>query len=375
MVVMLHSYVAVQGFHISQVDYEQLSGTDIYSLVGITLSHVLTQVAVPVFFFISGYLFYIGFQKWNWQKYVEKIKRRIKTLVVPYLLWNTIQALITIGIMVLAYYLLEKPLGRICTWFEEVGGLYGIYWNDQTTAVVKENMFGLETLKSYPLLIPMWFIRDLMITVLFSPVLWWLLKKIPMVVLSVLALLWALGVGIPVPGLSFSGLLFFGLGGAFSLYEKSFLDMFSLINKWLLIMLFVILTVASIAYDGRSTDAGQILLSLWILVALPFFFRLAAWCMGLFPKIVNIINSLSGVTYFVFAFHGVIISYIYTALWKMFGVVTDGGLLDAGYMDSHALNGIATYLLTPVLAVAISVLGYWLVCKTLKSKSWYLTGK
>lgn len=60
MVVMLHSYVAVYGFHISQVDYTSLSGADVYSLVGITFSHVLTQVAVPLFFFISGYLFYNG---------------------------------------------------------------------------------------------------------------------------------------------------------------------------------------------------------------------------------------------------------------------------------------------------------------------------
>lgn len=42
MVVMLHSYVAVQGFHISQVDYSHLTGTDIYSLVCVTFSHVLT---------------------------------------------------------------------------------------------------------------------------------------------------------------------------------------------------------------------------------------------------------------------------------------------------------------------------------------------
>lgn len=220
MVVMLHSYVAVNGFHISEVDYNHLTGTDWYSLVGITFSHVLTQVAVPMFFFISGFLFYVGIQEWQWTKYADKLKRRIKTLLVPYLSWNTVQALIIVSVMVLAYFLFGKPLDRIVNWFHEIGGLTGIYWSNQATAVIKENVIGCSVLKTYPLLIPMWFIRDLMVTVLLSPVIWWLLRRIPFLTLILLAICWIMGIDTHIPGLSFIALLFFAVGGIF--FEREY---------------------------------------------------------------------------------------------------------------------------------------------------------
>lgn len=225
MVVMLHSYVAVEGFHISKVNYESLTGVDVYSLVGITFSHVLTQIAVPMFFFISGYLFFKGLESWNLNSFGSKLRRRLKSLLIPYLIWNTIQALVIIGVMILAYLLMGKSISRISEWFCNIGYFYGVYWSDQTTVVLKENMLGLPFYKSFPLLMPMWFIRDLMVTVLLAPILWLLLKKIPLIILAVLSFLWATGTGTAIPGLSFSSLLFFGLGGgAFYEFNEHYRD-------------------------------------------------------------------------------------------------------------------------------------------------------
>ena len=92
------------------------------------------------------------------------------------------------SVMVLAYFLFGKPLDRIVNWFHEIGGLTGIYWSNQATAVIKENLIGCSVLKTYPLLIPMWFIRDLMVTILLSPVIWWLLRRIPFLTLILLAI-------------------------------------------------------------------------------------------------------------------------------------------------------------------------------------------
>lgn len=50
-------------------------------------SDSLTRFAVPMFFMISGITF---FKDYNNKKYITKIKSRIFTLVIPYLLWNTI---------------------------------------------------------------------------------------------------------------------------------------------------------------------------------------------------------------------------------------------------------------------------------------------
>ena len=49
-------------------------------------SEVLPRIAVPLFFIISGYLFFrSGFMI---RTYTDKLRRRVRTLLVPYILWN-----------------------------------------------------------------------------------------------------------------------------------------------------------------------------------------------------------------------------------------------------------------------------------------------
>ena len=50
-------------------------------------SRSITRYAVPMFFMLSGISFFKGY---NNEKYLTKIKSRIHTLVIPYLLWNTV---------------------------------------------------------------------------------------------------------------------------------------------------------------------------------------------------------------------------------------------------------------------------------------------
>ena len=50
-------------------------------------SRSITQFAVPMFFMLSGISF---FKDYNNKKYLTKIKSRFFTLVIPYLIWNTV---------------------------------------------------------------------------------------------------------------------------------------------------------------------------------------------------------------------------------------------------------------------------------------------
>ena len=50
-------------------------------------SESITRFAVPMFFMMSGITF---FKNYDNKKYLTKIKARIFTLVIPYLLWNTV---------------------------------------------------------------------------------------------------------------------------------------------------------------------------------------------------------------------------------------------------------------------------------------------
>ena len=56
-------------------------------------SEVLPQIGVPLFFIISGYLFFHKDQ-FDCHVYKQKLLKRARTLLVPYLLWNLVAALI-----------------------------------------------------------------------------------------------------------------------------------------------------------------------------------------------------------------------------------------------------------------------------------------
>ena len=88
MVIFIHMNPEVSNLF--DADFSLISGHGIYNVTGVLLSHVLTHIAVPTFYLISGFLFFINFQKWSWEGYKKKLSSRIKTLLVPYLLWNAI---------------------------------------------------------------------------------------------------------------------------------------------------------------------------------------------------------------------------------------------------------------------------------------------
>ena len=83
MVICLHA----QLFY---VDEQWSMNGGVFNVFVIYLCKVICPVAVPTFFFISGYLFYKGLQKWDYGIWKSKMVKRIKTLLVPFVIWNLI---------------------------------------------------------------------------------------------------------------------------------------------------------------------------------------------------------------------------------------------------------------------------------------------
>lgn len=89
-VVFIHndiSSVTMQG-----IKYE-FNNPEWYYYIIDFFSQVLSRISVPLFFFISGFLFFYH-ANFNLSTYKNKLKSRIKTLLIPYLLWNLIGFLI-----------------------------------------------------------------------------------------------------------------------------------------------------------------------------------------------------------------------------------------------------------------------------------------
>ena len=58
--------------------------------IQLLITQEITRVAVPLFFLISGYLFFHNYKEPTYSFFTEKIKNRFYTVFIPYVLWSTL---------------------------------------------------------------------------------------------------------------------------------------------------------------------------------------------------------------------------------------------------------------------------------------------
>lgn len=126
-------------------------------------SQLGARLAVPCFFFISGYLFFNQLQEWEWAVWKKKIQRRIHTLFIPYILWNLIAFLV--------YWLSAYFHGNGVPFFQQFSDNGGIkiFWGTNGNIPIGP--------QSAPLDAPLWFIRDLIYYTIASPVIFFFVNR------------------------------------------------------------------------------------------------------------------------------------------------------------------------------------------------------
>lgn len=127
MVVFIHSFGKSQ-IDMSRLHSDPCSMQSIYEFVRIAGSNVITHCAVPVFFVISGYLFFFNVREWNVRVYANNLLKRWHSLAVPYLLWIVIFVGYTEVIKLGGVLLNEKPLIGMWEYIIDNGGL-NILWD------------------------------------------------------------------------------------------------------------------------------------------------------------------------------------------------------------------------------------------------------
>ena len=197
-----------------------------FETVEISLSQGLARIAVPIFFLISGYLFFTKMKTWNWSVYTEKLKKRVKTLLVPYLLW--------VSLAITFDFVLAAVRHRFFGWGSPLDLLsdngWGLmYWNCarsfQYTSSV--NLLGWTIHSAFPYNYPLWFIRDLIVLCIFAPVIHFAVRKTKGWILAILYPLFLLQIWIPLEGFSAEGLFFFSLGASLQINGKDPVSVFS----------------------------------------------------------------------------------------------------------------------------------------------------
>lgn len=187
-------------------------GYDIYYLICSFGSVVFPSVCVPTFFFISGFLFFNGVGTFTFDQYRQKLRRRLFSLLIPFLLWNMIPILvialkgISSGEQVVVYEVIRK---------------FPSYFWDYKDGGNLINIFGWHVPIAFPIDGPLWFVRDLILMCIISPLVYGIIKHGKIIGVSVLVLLYIFSIW---PNTIFlmlaNSLCFFSLGAYFSILKK-----------------------------------------------------------------------------------------------------------------------------------------------------------
>lgn len=181
MVIYVHTY------------YTEGEGMACFSFFSSLIGGGLCRVAVPMFYVISGYLFFLKANSMT--DILIKMRKRIRTLLLPYCIAN---------VFTFIFYVL---LGLMTQYSSTLKGVVNI----DILCSLKQGLWPvLELVFVNPIAFQLWFVRDLILILVFAPILYYVFhkgskSKLGLIMLALfLFVLWWLGI---------DALFWFSLGG------------------------------------------------------------------------------------------------------------------------------------------------------------------
>lgn len=216
-----------------------------YNFVSRMLSEILSSSAVPAFFLISGFLFFYKVESFGKKEYLARLKSRFRTLLIPYLFWN----------------LLSFAILNMVIKFPVLDTLLHVNQFDGADSIV--------TCLRKPVDAQFWFLKDLMVLVVLSPVINWIVTRTRHLGIILIFIVWLCGFETFYSysyGYRLTSLFFF-TAGAWCAYNKGNLH-------WI----------------GRDFKYIWIL---WLLVALLYYFVPDGWWNEWLKRTIIILGVLS----------------------------------------------------------------------------------
>ncbi|MFP5039486.1 acyltransferase family protein [Parasediminibacterium sp. JCM 36343] len=158
------------------------------------LANGLFRFRIPMLFIISGYLMSIH----DYKPYSERTKKRLRTLLIPYLLWSAFALLLTYCLQLFPVTALAVQGSELLQAGEAQPGL-PIHWGN----VLYRWAFA-------PIAFQLWFIRSLLVYSIAYPLIVKAIKQKPVIWFGICFLLWLHTIGIHF--IEAEGMLFFSLG-------------------------------------------------------------------------------------------------------------------------------------------------------------------
>ena len=307
------------------ISWANFSDIDAYNLLRLVITEVIARAAVPAFFILSGYLFFFGKTSFSRETWLTALKKRFWTLFVPFVLWNIIAVCFTIafcrikglpsGLNFVRIFLNE---GNPSTWMDVFGNTHTL---------------------CYPLDIPLWYIRDLIVLCICSPIIYLFVKHVPKLFIVVLFFFAITGYNLDVIGFNYNAFLFFSIGSYVGIRQKNIVELGRRFKVPILILTFGLIVLFIYL---RSIGETQYWLNSFFFIC--FFMSLVVVVAGLIQHgSVRLHPLLVKSVFFVFALHHMPYFMALPLPWlKLF--------------PSSTLVFVGDYLLTPIIKISLCLL-------------------
>ena len=296
----------------------------------------LGETGVPGFFFISGFLFFL-----SKKKYQQKLETRFHTLLIPYLLWNAL----LLGLYIIAF---------IAGYPQDINGrsIADYTYIDYIRAFWDRGSYDEGNF--VPILCPFWYIRNLLIMSVLSPLFYYIIKKIRELFLLVVAVWWLLTSH---NAFISQTILFFCLGAYFSILEKNPLEVFYKHRKLFMVLCFAFAIADIVVHTLFVTPINLQIHRLALIFNIPALLIIADYCCrhGFSSKL------LPNAAFIVFSVHYPIVVLMRKACAAKLGEASD-------------LIHIPLYFVCVLAATAISILIYILMDKFMPKVKNILSG-
>ncbi len=306
MVVFLHSYNIERYNHLKWF---------MIPLFENFISKVIGNLAVPTFFFMSSILF---FQNYSTEKIWNKYKNRTFSILIPYLLWNTIYFML--------FVLLTKiPLSSFFMDTKEIP-------IDRITIIAA--VFGHIYNKSY------WFMYQLILFIVISPIIYYLIKN-HFGILFLLGVLiinyWIERIPGGTYGIRINSLVYWVMGAYFALHQREKLYNRSKNGKWYLVV--SLLLIAIRFYLGFITQ--KVTVSNYILNLLLLLNVISLWFAFDILRLTAVYEWMK-MSFFIYSVHPLIVDTIKKGI--------------AALLPENDIMALTNYIISGVGGILISVL-------------------
>ncbi len=343
LVIMIHT-------HYNDVQLTPESGLANYLHYFIT--EVITRnfllAVVPCFFIFSSYYFFFklgGLEgrspsaiAWSERYYYSELGKRIKGLLIPFILWGCI---FTLGYWGKNYIFGLIGLGQDPAQMEQLSRPF--------TSLIWESIDA-----------PLWYVRDLMCMMLLSPLFYYWVKYTKWVGLVLLYAYYVSGYSLGVSGLSPTAFFFFGAGAYLALHQISLPQIFWKLRYIALIGTAVLPILATLYFD--RTPEGDMLVRLYCPMGVITIVNAISLVMRKSIRIKELFLRYSPMVFFVYA-----VNELYILNW------IKGFYARLPYSD-HLIVQLLSFILIPLTTVWVCLLLYRLLARYLPTPLSILCG-